>query len=62
MMFKAVSSAAPGNVTAKKVETDFKLRQESVKALLAAYQRIATEKSASKGVGEMVDYVEKNLA
>jgi len=60
-MFKAVSAAAPGSVSAKKVEADFKVRQESVKALLAAYKRIAIEKPASKGVGETVAHVENIL-
>ncbi|OGS92301.1 MAG: hypothetical protein A2Z95_01205 [Gallionellales bacterium GWA2_60_18] len=62
MMFKAVSFAAPGEVTAKKVANDFKVRQESVQALLSAYKRIAAEKSATKGVNETIAAVEKSVA
>jgi hypothetical protein len=62
MMFKAVASAAPEDITAKKVENDFKVRHESVKALLSAYKRIAAEKSTSKGIAETVAQVEKTMA
>lgn len=62
VMFKAVGVAAPESVTARKVETDFKLRLQSVDALLAAYKRIATEKPDAKGIGKIIAHVEKSLS
>ncbi|NMF98716.2 hypothetical protein GPA27_15135 [Aromatoleum toluolicum] len=43
-MFEAARLAAPESVTGKKVETDYKNKLESVRALLSAQQRIASEK------------------
>jgi hypothetical protein len=55
--------AAPEEVTAKKLENDYKARLESVNALLAAYKRVANEKgSGAKGVAETVAQVEKGVA
>jgi len=62
LMFKAVRLASPEDVTRKKMETDFGVRRASVKALLAAYQRIAGEKSVIRGVKETVASVEKTMA
>lgn len=62
LMFEAVRLAAPEEVTGKKVENDFNARHESVKALLAAYKRIATEKAAGKGGAETVANIEKSVA
>lgn len=63
VFFDAVRFAAPEEVSAKKFENDYKSRLESVKALLAAYQRVASEKgSAAKGVKETVAQIEKSLA
>ena len=45
MMFEAARLAAPESVTAKKIETDYKNKLESVNALLSAQRRIATEKN-----------------
>jgi hypothetical protein len=61
--FDAVRMAAPEEVTAKKLENDYKARLESVNALLAAYKRVANEKgSGAKGVAETVAQVEKGVA
>jgi len=61
--FDAVRAAAPEEVTAKKYENDYKMRLESVNALLGAYKRVANEKgSAVKGVSETVAQIEKNVA
>lgn len=57
LMFKAVRFAAPKGITVTKEAADFKIRQESVKALLSAYQRIASEKAA-KGTNETISEVE----
>jgi hypothetical protein len=63
MFFDAVRLAAPGEVTAKKLESDYKARLDSVNALLAAYKRIATEKGVvATGLGETVAPVEKGIA
>ena len=60
MFFDAVRLAAPEEVTAKKLENDYKARLESVNALLGAYKRVANEKgSSAKGVGETVAQIEK---
>jgi hypothetical protein len=59
--FDAVRSAAPEEVTAKKLENDYLLRLESVQALLGAYKRISGEKSAT-GVTETVTQIEKAIA
>ena len=63
MFFDAVRLAAPEQVTAKKLENDYKARLDSVNALLGAYQRVAKEKSnAIKGVSETVAEIEKSVA
>jgi hypothetical protein len=63
MFFDAVHLAAPGEVTAKKLESDYKARLDSVNALLGAYKRIAKEKGTSAaGLGETVAPVEKGIA
>ncbi len=60
VFFDAVRFAAPEEVTAKKLENDYLMRLESVQALLGAYKRISTEKSA-KGVADTVAQIEKSL-
>jgi hypothetical protein len=61
--FEAVRLAAPEEVTAKKLETDYRARLDSVNALLAAYKRVSSEKgSASKTVAETVGQIEKSIA
>lgn len=61
--FEAVRLAAPEEVTAKKLENDYKARLDSVNALLGAYKRVASEKgSAAKGVTETVAQIEKSVA
>lgn len=61
--FQAVRLAAPEEVTAKKLEADYKNRLESVNALLGAYKRVASEKgSAARQVGETVSQIEKSVA
>lgn len=63
VFFDAVRLAAPEEVSAKKLENDYKSRLESVKALLSAYQRVANEKgSAARGVNETVAQIEKSVA
>jgi len=61
LMFEAVRYAAPDEVVAKKLEADFEARNESVKALLAAYKRVAAEKG-SKGAGETASSIEKSIS
>jgi hypothetical protein len=61
LMFEAVRHAAPDDVVAMKLQSDFNARNESVKALLGAYKRVAAEKG-SKGAGETVASVEKSIA
>jgi hypothetical protein len=62
MFFDAVRLAAPEEVVAKKLENDYRMRLDSVTALLGAYKRVANEKgSAAKGVGETVAQVEKGM-
>ena len=61
--FEAVRLAAPEEVTAKKYENDYRMRLESVNALLGAYKRVANEKGSSiKGVNETVAQIEKSVA
>ena len=61
--FEAVRLAAPEEVTAKKLEADYRARLDSVNALLAAYKRVASEKgSASKTVNETVVQIDKSVA
>jgi hypothetical protein len=61
--FEAVRFAAPEEVTAKKLEADYRNRLDSVNALLAAYKRVAGEKgSASKTVNETVGQIDKSIA
>jgi len=60
--FEAVHLAAPSEITAKKLENDYKARLDSVNALLSAYKRIANEKGvAATGLGETVAPVEKGI-
>lgn len=60
--FEAVRLAAPDEVMAKKFEHDYRMRLESVNALLGAYKRVANEKgSAAKGVNETVALIEKSV-
>lgn len=61
LMFEGVRLAAPHEVVAQKQEADFNARNDSVKALLDAYKRIAAEKPAARGVSETVSLVEKSL-
>lgn len=61
-MFEAVRVAAPEQVTAAKVKADFNTRLETVKALLAAHNRVASEKTAVTGTAETTRNVEKALA
>ena len=61
--FGAVRLAAPEEVSAAKLENDYKARLESVNALLAAYKRVAAEKSgAAKGVPETVAQIDVGVA
>lgn len=61
--FEAVRLAAPEEVTAKKLEADYRARLDSVNALLGAYRRVASEKgSASKTVSETVAQIDKSVA
>jgi len=68
LMLEAVRAAAPApansQASADKAKTDYNARSLSVKALLAAYQRIGTEKVAakmanSKDVAEATQGIEK---
>lgn len=60
--FEGVRLAAPEEVTAKKLEADYRARLDSVNALLAAYRRVANEKgSASKTVKDTVNQIEKSI-
>lgn len=60
--FEAVRLAAPEEVTAKKLEADYKARLDSVNALLGAYRRVASEKgSASKTVSDTVSQIDKSV-
>lgn len=58
-MFEAVRLAAPEQVTKGKQLDDLKARAESVRALLAAQQRIATEKKGVAGAAETTALLEK---
>lgn len=61
--FEAVRLAAPEEVSAKKLENDYKNRLDSVNALMGAYRRVANEKgTAAKGVNEAVAQIEKGIA
>ena len=60
-VFEAARLAAPETVTAEKHEKDFRNKLESVKALLAAQKRIATEKSEVKGTSESARQIETLL-
>lgn len=60
--FDAVRLAAPEEITAKKLENDYKARLDSVNALLGAYKRVANEKgSAAKAVKDTVSQIEKSV-
>lgn len=54
--------ANPGQVTEEKKRRDFAAREESVKALLAAQQRIVQEKSAGRDAQEASRSVQAQLA
>lgn len=61
--FEAVRLAAPEEVTAKKLEADYRARLDSVNALLGAYKRVSSEKgSSSRTTNETVSQVEKSVA
>ena len=63
LFFEAVRLSAPEEVTAKKLQADYKARLDSVNALLGAYKRVANEKeSAPKGLRETVAQIEKGVA
>jgi hypothetical protein len=57
-MFEAVRMAAPEQVVAGKMRSDFDARMESVKSLLAAQKRIIAEKPGRPGTAEAVEMVE----
>lgn len=60
--FEAVRYAAPEEITAKKLENDYRARLDSVNALLGAYKRVANEKgSAAKAVNDTVSQIEKSV-
>jgi tetratricopeptide (TPR) repeat protein len=61
LMFDAVRSAQPEKVAADKAKVDFQTRMDSVKALLAAQQRIAKEKSNVKDAAETSRSIEKAM-
>ena len=67
-MFEAARLAAPETVTAKKVETDYKNKLESVRALLSAQQRISDEKGnaesreSSKQVTALIEDAERKAS
>lgn len=61
--FDAVRLAAPDEVTAKKLEDNYRARLDSVNAMLGAYKRVANEKgSAAKGVDETISFIERGIA
>lgn len=63
VFFEAVRLAAPEEITAKKLEADYRARLDSVNALLAAYKRVSTEKgSASKTVSDTVAQIDRSTA
>ncbi|MBL8490540.1 MAG: hypothetical protein JNM82_07155 [Rhodocyclaceae bacterium] len=63
VFFEGVRLAAPEEVTAKKLENDYNARLESVKALLGAYRRVASEKgNAARGVAETIAQIDKFMA
>lgn len=67
-MFEAARLAAPETVTAKKVETDYKNKLESVRALLSAQRRISDEKGnaetreSSKQIDALLEDAERKAA
>ncbi len=61
LMFEAVRSAQPEKVVADKAKVDFQTRMDSVKALLAAQQRIAKEKPNVKDAAESSRSIEKAM-
>ena len=58
-MFEAVRLAAPEQVTADKLRSDFEARLESVRSLHAAQRRIAAEKPGTPGAREAAASVER---
>lgn len=61
-MFEGVRLAAPEQVVTGKQRADFDARMASTRALLEAQKRIATEKSAGAGAGELSRRVEAMMA
>jgi hypothetical protein len=61
-MIAGARLANPGQVTEEKKRHDFAAREESVKALLAAQQRIVQEKSAGREAQEASRSVQAQLA
>jgi hypothetical protein len=61
-MIAGARLANPEQVTEEKKRRDFDARQDSVKALLAAQQRIAQEKSAGRDAQEAARSVQAQLA
>lgn len=62
IMFEAAKLAAPETVTGEKKQKDFTNKLESVKALLSAQKRIATEKANVKEGSESTRQIESLLA
>lgn len=60
-MFEAVRLAAPEQITAPKARTDFEARLETVNSLLAAFRRVAAEKS-NVGTADTSRDIERRLA
>lgn len=61
--FDAVRFAAPEEVSAKKLENDYKARLDSVIALQSAFKRVSGEKgSSSKSVNETMAQIDKLVA
>ena len=59
LMFEAVRLAAPDSVTGDRWRANFAARMESVKALLAAQQRISAEKIGTRDAAETSREIEK---
>lgn len=61
--FDAVRLAAPEEVLAKKLESDYRARLDSVNALLGAYRRVANEKgSSNKLIADTVSQIDRLVA
>lgn len=61
LMFEAVRLAEPEKVAGTKAKAEFEARLESVKALLAAQKRIASEKKEVKDAGETSRKIEMHM-